>query len=95
MKYDDYNKWLITAYRLLIGKNIETVVLVCLSHKYNLKETVVYSRGSFLIPLSNIEIDEQMASEIMDQAWLYALSPLGRTLFRSTVTYLSQWWFHY
>jgi len=57
-----------SAYRLLIGKNIETVVLVGLSHKYNLKGAVVYSRGSFLTPLGNIEIDEQMASEIMEQA---------------------------
>ena len=54
------------AYKQLEGKSFDTLLLVGLSHRYPVRGAAIYPRGVFRTPLGEIEIDEEMASEIMN-----------------------------
>ena len=53
------------AYKQLMGHSFDTVVLVGLSHRNPIGTAAIYARGAFLTPLGDIQIDEDLASEIM------------------------------
>ena len=53
------------AYKQLVGQSFDTVVLLGLSHRYPIGTAAVYARGAFRTPLGDIQIDEDLASEIM------------------------------
>ena len=53
------------AYKQLIGQSFDTVVLLGLSHRYRIDGAAIYARGAFRTPLGDIQIDEDLAAEIM------------------------------
>ncbi len=53
------------AYKQLMGQSFDTVVLVGLSHRYPIGGAAIYARGVFRTPLGDIQIDEDLAAEIM------------------------------
>ena len=53
------------AYKQLLGQSFDTVVLLGLSHRYRIDGAAIYVRGAFRTPLGDIEIDEDLAAEIM------------------------------
>lgn len=53
------------AYKTLVGKRFDTVILVGLCHR-GLKGVSVYDKGCFTTPLGDVEINSEMAKLIMD-----------------------------
>ena len=53
------------AYKQLTGHSFDTVVLVGLSHRNPIGTAAIYARGAFRTPLGDIQIDEDLAAEIM------------------------------
>ena len=53
------------AYKQLMGHSFDTVVLVGLSHRNPIGTAAIYARGAFRMPLGDIQIDEDLAAEIM------------------------------
>ena len=53
------------AYKQLMGQSFDTVVLLGLSHHYRIDGAAIYARGAFRTPLGNIQIDEDLAAEMM------------------------------
>ena len=53
------------AYKQLMGRSFDTVVLLGLSHRYRINGAAIYARGAFRTPLGDIQIDEDLAAEIM------------------------------
>ena len=53
------------AYKQLVGRSFDTVVLLGLSHRYRIDSAAIYARGAFRTPLGDIQIDEDLAAEIM------------------------------
>ncbi len=53
------------AYKQLMGQSFDTVVLLGLSHRYRIDGAAIYARGAFRTPLGDIQIDEDLAAEIM------------------------------
>ena len=63
------------AYKQLVGQSFDTVVLLGLSHRYRIDGAAVYARGAFRTPLGDIEIDEDLAAEIMLDSDIVDLPP--------------------
>ncbi len=53
-----------SAYRLVQGKDYETVVIIGPAHQYGFKGCSIYLRGGFETPLGIAAVDETLASEI-------------------------------
>ena len=53
------------AYKQLMGWSFDTVVLLGLSHRYRIDGAAIYARGAFRTPLGDIDIDEDLAAEII------------------------------
>ena len=53
------------AYKQLMGQSFDTVVLLGLSHRYRIDGAAIYARGAFRTPLGAIQIDDDLAAEIM------------------------------
>ena len=53
------------AYKQLMGHSFDTVVLVGLSHRNPIGTAAIYARGAFRTPLGDIQIDEDLAAEII------------------------------
>ena len=53
------------AYKQLMGRSFDTVVLIGLSHRYRIDGAAIYARGVFRTPLGDVQIDEDLASEMM------------------------------
>jgi AmmeMemoRadiSam system protein B/AmmeMemoRadiSam system protein A len=52
------------AYRLVKGKPFRTVVIVGTSHQYALDGASIYLKGSFVTPLGEVPVDEELAARI-------------------------------
>jgi AmmeMemoRadiSam system protein B/AmmeMemoRadiSam system protein A len=52
------------AYRLVQGKDYETVVIIGPSHRYGFRGCSIYLKGAYETPLGTVEVDEALASEI-------------------------------
>ena len=55
------------AYKQLAGKSFDTVVLLGLSHRHPVRGSAIYARGRFSTPLGDIEIDDEIAGEIVQR----------------------------
>lgn len=55
------------AYKQLQGKSIDTVVLIGPSHRYPVRGVAVYDSGAFQTPLGTVDIDEELASALINQ----------------------------
>ncbi|MDE0185922.1 MAG: AmmeMemoRadiSam system protein B [Candidatus Poribacteria bacterium] len=53
------------AYRQLAGKSFDSVILIGLSHRHPVQGAAIYGRGRFRTPLGEIEIDGELAGEIL------------------------------
>lgn len=53
------------AYKQLLEQSFDTVVLLGLSHRHPIDTAAIYARGAFRTPLGDIQIDEDLAAEIM------------------------------
>ncbi len=53
------------AYKQLVGRSFDTVVLLGLSHRYRVDGAAIYARGAFRTPLGDVQIDEDLAAEMM------------------------------
>ena len=53
------------AYKQLMGRSFDTVVLLGLSHRHPIGTAAIYARGAFRTPLGDIPIDEDLAADIM------------------------------
>ena len=53
------------AYKQLVGRSFDTVVLLGLSHRYRIDGAAIYVHGAFRTPLGDIPIDEDLAAEVM------------------------------
>ena len=53
------------AYKQLVGQSFDTVVLLGLSHRYRIDSAAIYAHSAFRTPLGDIQIDEDLAAEIM------------------------------
>ena len=54
------------AYRQLAGKSFDTVILIGLSHRYSVRGAAIYAHGMFRTPLGDMEINEELATRIME-----------------------------
>ena len=54
------------AYRLIQGKEYESVIIIAPSHRYGFKGCSIYSRGGYETPLGTAKIDEPLAAEISE-----------------------------
>lgn len=52
------------AYRLVHGKNYDTVIIVGTSHRHGFRGCSIYPRGGYETPFGVAEVDETLASEI-------------------------------
>lgn len=55
------------VYKAIAGMELETVVLVGPSHQAYFKGVAVYARGSWQTPLGEVEVDEELAEELLAQ----------------------------
>jgi AmmeMemoRadiSam system protein B/AmmeMemoRadiSam system protein A len=53
------------SYKLLINKDIKTVVMIGPSHQFLLDYAAVYDKGSFLTPFGEVKINEKLAEKII------------------------------
>ncbi len=53
------------AYKQVINKNYDTIILLGISHRYPLQNSSIYPEGYYKIPPGFIPIDKQIASEIL------------------------------
>jgi AmmeMemoRadiSam system protein B/AmmeMemoRadiSam system protein A len=53
-----------SAYRLVQGKNYDTVVILAPSHRFGFEGCSIYKRGGYQTPLGIAPIDESLAEEI-------------------------------
>jgi MEMO1 family protein len=61
------------AYKALVGKKIDTAILVGLSHRYPITGAIIYDSGIFVTPLDDSEIDRDLANAIVNQSSLVAV----------------------
>ena len=62
----DYSGWVSAyAYKSLVGKKIDTAILVGFSHRYPLSGAAVFTSGTFETPLGAVEIDSEIAESIV------------------------------
>jgi AmmeMemoRadiSam system protein B/AmmeMemoRadiSam system protein A len=54
------------AYRLVHGKNYDTVIIIGPSHHFGFRGCSIYPKGGYETPLGVAEIDEALASEISE-----------------------------
>jgi hypothetical protein len=52
------------AYRLIQGKDYESVIIIGPSNRYRLKGCSIYPKGGYETPLGTAKIDESLAAEI-------------------------------
>ncbi|MFB3896170.1 MAG: AmmeMemoRadiSam system protein B [bacterium] len=65
------------AYKALVGKKIDTAIIVGLSHRYPITGAVVYDSGIFITPVDDSEIDHDLATAIIKQSSLISSDPMA------------------
>jgi hypothetical protein len=56
------------AYRLVLGKPYETVVIIGPSHRFGFKGCSIYAKGGFRTPLGTAVVDEALAADLMKRS---------------------------
>ena len=54
------------AYRLVQGKDYQTVVIIGTSHRHGFKGCSIYLKGAYESPLGTVEVNEALASELSE-----------------------------
>ncbi|OGZ35106.1 MAG: AmmeMemoRadiSam system protein B, partial [Candidatus Portnoybacteria bacterium RIFCSPHIGHO2_01_FULL_39_19] len=54
------------GYKALVGKNIDTVILIGNSHREYFDGASIYPKGYFETPLGKVEIDAEFAQKLME-----------------------------
>jgi len=55
------------GYKLLIGRQYKTVVILGTSHQYGFSGVSVYPKGKFRTPLGDLEIDEEFTQKLLNR----------------------------
>lgn len=55
------------AYKQVVGEEYDTVIIVGISHRIPFSGYAIWRSGSFETPLGELEIDDQLASELMER----------------------------
>jgi len=64
-----------SAYKQIEGMKYDTVVLVGVSHRASIKGASVYKSGKYETPLGAVEIDSDLAAELMDHDKIFGFQP--------------------
>lgn len=64
-----------SAYKQIEGMNFDTVVLVGVSHRSVIRGASVYKSGRYETPLGAVEIDVELAEELMAQSKIFSFQP--------------------
>ncbi len=54
------------AYKQIEGKNYDTVIILGVAHRYQLRTPSIYPQGYYKTPLGLVEIDNSIANELMN-----------------------------
>jgi AmmeMemoRadiSam system protein B len=63
------------AYKQVEGMNFDTVILTGVSHQYDIRGASVYKSGKFEMPMGAVEIDSEMAQELIAQDKIFVSQP--------------------
>ncbi len=63
------------AYKQIEGMSFDTVVLVGISHRSPIRGASVYKSGKYETPLGDVEIDSDLAEELMAQNEIFGFQP--------------------
>jgi len=64
-----------SAYKQIEGMHFDTVVLVGVSHRAAIRGASVYKSGSYETPLGAVEVDSDLAEELMAQDEIFSFQP--------------------
>lgn len=64
-----------SAYKQIEGMHFDTAVLVGVSHRSAIRGASVYESGSYETPLGAVEIDSDLAGELMAQDSIFSFQP--------------------
>jgi hypothetical protein len=64
-----------SAYKQIEGMHFDTVVLIGVSHRSAIRGASVYKSGSYETPLGAVEIDSDLAGELMAQDEIFSFQP--------------------
>ncbi len=64
-----------SAYKQIEGMSFDTVVLVGVSHRSPIRGVSVYKSGKYETPLGDVEIDSDLAGELMTQNEIFGFQP--------------------
>jgi len=68
------------AYKQIEGMNFDTVVLVGLSHRSPIRGVSVYKSGKYETPLGTVEIDGNLAEELMANSEIFSFEPRAHAI---------------
>lgn len=69
-----------SAYKQIEGMHFDTVVLVGVSHRSAIRGASVYRSGWYETPLGTVEIDSDMAEELMAQDDIFSFQPRAHAI---------------
>jgi AmmeMemoRadiSam system protein B len=69
-----------SAYKQIEGMNSDTVVLVGVSHQSAIRGASVYRSGRYETPLGTVEIDSDLAGELMAQDEIFSFQPRAHAI---------------
>ena len=64
-----------SAYKQIEGMHFDTVVLIGVSHRSAIRGASVYKSGEYETPLGNVEIDSELAGELMASDQIFSFQP--------------------
>jgi AmmeMemoRadiSam system protein B len=64
-----------SAYKQIEGMHFDTVVLAGVSHRSAIRGASVYRSGSYETPLGSVEIDSDLAGELLAQGAIFSFQP--------------------
>jgi hypothetical protein len=64
-----------TAYKQIQGMNFDTVVMIGVSHRAAIRGASVFKSGKYETPLGTVEIDAELAGELIEQDGIFSFSP--------------------
>lgn len=65
------------GYKLLVGKSIETVVIIAPSHREYFKGASVFSGSAYRTPLGDLEVDDELRTELVRDGGVIVASTAG------------------
>lgn len=68
------------AYKQIEGMHFDTVVLVGLSHRSPISGVSVYKSGKYETPLGTVEIDSELAEELMTDGETFSFEPRAHAI---------------